>query len=215
MKDIDQVRLCNPVDNMTDKPAYRQASVADSNFIAEMIDVSSDGVALIEWTGAAQAAGDRTALEVGAGMYAAGEGDYSYRNCILSQVAGRRAGILLSFPVLARDPTDQVQSPPFDGTDVFAPYKYLEAPETWYICGVAVLPEYRGHGIGSQLMAIAGQQAREHDYDRLSLVVFEQNTTALRLYQRLGYEVIDRAPVVPHPLIRCSGDALLMVAPAC
>jgi len=40
------------------------------------------------------------------------------------------------------------------------------------------------------------------------------NAAALRLYQRLGYAIIDRAPIIPHPLIRCSGDALLMVAPA-
>jgi ribosomal protein S18 acetylase RimI-like enzyme len=54
----------------------------------------------------------------------------------------------------------------------------------------------------------------DHGHDRLSLVVFEGNTVAVRLYRQMGYEIIKRAPVVPHPLIRCSGDALLMVAPA-
>jgi ribosomal protein S18 acetylase RimI-like enzyme len=179
-----------------------------------MIDISSDGVALIEWTEAAQAAGGRTALDIGAELYASEGGDYSYRNCCLAEVSARRAGMLLSFPMLGGDPADVVSPPPFDGTDVFAPYEYLEAPDTWYICGVALLPEYRGRGIGTELMQIARQQALEHDYDRLSLVVFEQNAVALRLYQRLGYEIINRAPIVPHPLIRCSGDALLMVAQA-
>jgi ribosomal protein S18 acetylase RimI-like enzyme len=197
---------------MNDKPAYRPANAGDSRFIAEMIDVSSDGVALIDWTHAAQAAGDRTALDIGVERYASEEGDYSYRNCWLAAVSGRRAGVLLSFPMPARDAADAVSPPPFDGSDVFAPYKYLEAPETWYICGVALRPEYRGRGIGTQLMRIAGQQARKHGYNRLSLVVFEENTGALRLYQRLGYQIIDRAPIVPHPLIRCRGDALLMVA---
>lgn len=200
--------------NMTDMPTCRPAVVADSRFIAEMIDMSSDGVALLEWTDAAREAGDLEALEVGAGMYASEEGDYSYRNCCLAEVSGRRAGMLLSFPVHARDPADAALPPPFDGTDVFAPYKYLEAPDTWYICGVAVLPDYRGRGIGTKLMQVAGQQARDHGYDRLSLVVFEENASALRIYQQLGYQVVDRAPIVPHPLIRCSGDALLMVAPS-
>jgi ribosomal protein S18 acetylase RimI-like enzyme len=199
---------------MSDKPAYRPASAGDSRFIAEMIDISSDGVALIDWTQAAQAAGDRTPLDIGVERYASGEGDYSYRNCWLAEVSGRRAGELQSFPMPARDPDAAVAPPPYDGSDVFAPYKYLEAPETWYICGIALLPDYRGRGIGTQLMRIAGQQARKHGYDRLSLVVFEENTAALRLYQRLGYRIIDRAPIVPHPLIRCRGDALLMVAPA-
>lgn len=199
---------------MTDIPTYRPASASDSRFIAEMIDMSSDGVALVEWTEAALEAGGRTALDIGAAMYASEAGDYSYRNCCLAEVSGRPAGMLLSFPLHARDPADTVSPPPFDGSDVFAPYKYLEAPETWYICGVAVLPGYRGHGMGTKFMQIAGQQARDHGYNRLSLVVFEENAPALSLYHRLGYEIIDRAPVVPHPLIRCSGDALLMVAPA-
>lgn len=199
---------------MSDKPEYRPAKAGDSRFIAEMIDISSDGVALIEWTEAAQAAGGRTVLDIGAESYASEEGDYSYCNCILAEVSDRKAGMLLSFPMHAKSPTDAVSPPPFDGTDVFAPYKYLEASDTWYICGIAVTPEHRGHGIGKRLMQIAREQALDHGYDRLSLVVFEENTVAVRLYQHLGYEIIKRAPVVPHPLIRCSGDALLMVAPA-
>lgn len=196
------------------EPVYRQATAKDSRFIAGMIDISSDGIALIEWTEAAQAAGDCTALDIGAGIYASEEGDYSYRNCCIAEVADRRVGMLLGFPMPARDPSDVASPPPFDGTDVFAPYKYLEAPDTWYICGVALLPEYRGRGIGAELMQMAQQQALQHGYKQLSLVVFEENTAAVGLYRRLGYETIKRAPVIPHPLIRASGDALLMVAPA-
>jgi ribosomal protein S18 acetylase RimI-like enzyme len=199
---------------MNDQPAYRPAGAADSRFIAEMIDLSSDGIALIEWEAAAREAGDRTALDVGAERYAAGEGEYSYRNCVLAEVAGRRAGLLLSFPMPPRDPAAAAAPPPYDGSDVFAPYRYLEAPDTWYICGVAIRPEYRGRGIGTRLLQIAREQAREHGYERLSLVVFAENTGAVRLYRRLGYRITARAPIVPHPLIRCRGNALLMVAPA-
>jgi len=42
-------------------------------------------------------------------------------------------------------------------------------------------------------------------------VAFEENRGAVRLYRRLGYREIARAPIVPHPLIRSTGDALLMV----
>jgi ribosomal protein S18 acetylase RimI-like enzyme len=146
-------------------------------------------------------------------MYASADGDYSYRNCWIAEVSRRRAGMLLAFPMRARKAADIVP-PPFDGTDVFAPYKYLEAPDTWYICGVAVLREYRGHGIGTGLVQIAREQALAHGYSQLSLVVFEKNTAAVRLYKRLGFEVVDVAPIVAHPLIRYDGNALLMVASA-
>ena len=59
-------------------------------------------------------------------------------------------------------------------------------------------------------MDLATEQARESGFNGLSLVAFEQNEGAVRLYERLGYQEIDRAPVVPHPLIHLDGDALLM-----
>ena len=197
---------------MNDEPTYRPAQPRDSRFIAEMIDVSSDGIALIDWMETAQAVGNKTALDVGAENYASDEGDYSYRNCFIAERSGQLVGMLLSFAMRAREPDVIVLAPPFDGTDVFAPYKYLEEPDSWYICGVAVTPDHRGRGIGREFMQIARKQAIRHGYDRLSLVVFEENSTAIGLYQSLGYKVIKRAPIVPHPLIRCSGDALLMVA---
>jgi hypothetical protein len=46
--------------------AYRPATAGDRRFIAETIDISSDGIALIEWTNAPQVAGDRTAMDVSA-----------------------------------------------------------------------------------------------------------------------------------------------------
>lgn len=196
---------------MADNTVFRAACANDGRFIAEMIDVSSDGVALIEWTEDAQQAAGRTPLDIGAETYASGEGDYSFRNCWIAELSGQRAGMLLGFPMGARPP-ESIVAPPFDGSDVFAPYKYLEAADTWYICGVAVVPECRGLGIGTALMQLAREQALARGYDRLSLVVFEENAAAVRLYRRLGYEVIDQAPVVPHPLIRYGGNALLMVA---
>ena len=198
---------------MSDALTCRPAQARDSRFIAEMIDISSDGVALIEWTETAQASGEKSALDIGSNNYASDEGDYSYRNCFIAELSRLPVGMLLSFAMHAREPGDIVSAPPFDGNDVFAPYKYLEEPNSWYICGVAVTPEHRGRGIGRELMQIARKQAIKHCYDRLSLVVFEENRAAISLYQDLGYKVVNRAPVVQHPLIRCSGDALLMVAP--
>ncbi|MGW8309555.1 MAG: GNAT family N-acetyltransferase [Thiogranum sp.] len=197
---------------MTHSTAYRPANAADSRFIAEMLDMSSDGVALIEWEEEAQGADGQSALDIGAALYASEYGDYSYRNCWIAEAGGQPVGMLLSFPMRAREPTDTAPPPPFDGSDVFATYKYLEAPDTWYICGVAVLRSHRGKGVGRALMQIAREQALKQGYNQLSLVVFEENDPAVRLYKTLGYKIIDRAPIVPHPLIRCSGDALLMVA---
>jgi ribosomal protein S18 acetylase RimI-like enzyme len=76
---------------------------------------------------------------------------------------------------------------------------------------VALYPEHRGQGIGGRFMSLAESQARERGFDRVSLVAFEENVGSVRLYRRLGYAEVARAPVVPHPLIHVAGDALLMV----
>ena len=60
-------------------------------------------------------------------------------------------------------------------------------------------------------MALAEQQAKQRGFEKLSLIVFEQNEGAKRLYDRLGYHEVARESVVPHELIHYSGDALLMV----
>lgn len=185
------------------------ATAGDSRAIAELIAISSDGVALIDWSETAATRPGLSPIDVGAEAYAAGVGDCSYRNCTVVERADAVVGKLLTFPMAAR--AEPAPPPPYDGSDVFAPYRYLEAPGTWYVCGVALYPEHRGQGIGSRLMALAEEQARTRGHDRISLVAFEQNAGSVRLYHRLGYAEVARAPIVPHPLIHCRGDALLMV----
>jgi GNAT superfamily N-acetyltransferase len=53
---------------------------------------------------------------------------------------------------------------------------------------LAVLPEYRGHGIGRALLANVEQHARRHGCCKLTLEVQDQNTRARGLYQSFGFE---------------------------
>jgi ribosomal protein S18 acetylase RimI-like enzyme len=95
---------------------------------------------------------------------------------------------------------------------ILEPYERLEIPGTLYISSLAVFDEFRGMGLGTKMLSIARDQARESSLDALSLLVFEQNIGAVRLYQRKGFREVDRAPVVPHPLIHHTGDVVLMAA---
>ena len=95
---------------------------------------------------------------------------------------------------------------------VLTPYS-LEAPGSWYICAMALFPEFRGQGLGTKLLAIARSQAQDRGFNELSLLVFEQNTGAVRLYERNGFKTVDRAAAVPHKFIQYTGNILLMTAP--
>lgn len=52
---------------------------------------------------------------------------------------------------------------------------------------LAVLPAFRGHRIGEQLLAAAEAHARESGFCKLTLEVQEQNTRARALYTRVGF----------------------------
>jgi RimJ/RimL family protein N-acetyltransferase len=60
-------------------------------------------------------------------------------------------------------------------------------------------------------MASVDDRARALGRPRVSLICFERNEGAMRLYRRLGFEELARRAVVPHPLLHYSdGDAVLL-----
>ena len=48
---------------------------------------------------------------------------------------------------------------------------------------------------------------------KTSLICFAENKDAYRLYEHEGFKAVARRDVVPHPLIRHGGEAVLMVRP--
>lgn len=182
----------------------------DSRFIAEMIAVASDGIACIEWQEQADAEGI-SALDVGARNYASDDGDYSYRNCWIARAeSGASAGMILSFAITGENRSLDAHPPPYRDDEIFAPYMYLEAVNSWYICGVAARPEYRGQDIGKALIERAMQDGREAGFSNTSLIAVAGKTRLIAWYEALGFRETRRAPIVEHPLIEAHGDALLM-----
>lgn len=196
-------RETNPwMNGNMNEPVFRPARQEDCPVIAALYRISSDGVAEYIWSRLAQPGEDP--LTVGERRYAREDTAFSYLNCTVIELDGRVIGMLVAFP-MHTDPTE-VESDP-----VLAPYSRLEEDDSYYICGMAVMPEYRGRGLGTRLLALAEEQAVNKGFDKLSLVVFEQNSGAKKLYDRHGYREAGREAVFPHPLIHYTGDAILMV----
>jgi len=53
--------------------------------------------------------------------------------------------------------------------------------------GIAVLPSYRGKGLGKQLMRVLIAEGKRMGLRLLMLHCFENNTVALALYKKLGF----------------------------
>ena len=189
---------------------FRAATAEDSRKIAELFSISSDGVVNYVWMTLASEYPGLEPVEIGAIRYASEEGNFSFTNCVLAEREGAVIGQLCTYPVApagAGGPDGEPVDP------VLEPYARLDVPDTLYISSLALLEGFRGMGLGTRMISIARDQARERGLDALSLLVFEQNAGALKLYEREGFREVDRAAVVPHPLINRTGDVILMTAP--
>jgi ribosomal protein S18 acetylase RimI-like enzyme len=186
---------------------FRPATIEDCYDIARLFKIASGGVAEYTWATMQVDYPGLSPIEIGERRYASDNTVFTYKNAIVASQDGQVMGVLVTFPIV-----DEVDEPSEAEDQVLAPYS-LEAPGSWYICAMALFPEFRGQGLGTKLLAIARSQAQDKGFNQLSLLVFEQNSEAARLYERHGFKTVDRAAVVPHKLIQYTGNILLMTAP--
>ncbi len=183
----------------------RPATREDSAAIAELFLISSDGLAAYIWSGIK--APGQSLIEIGAERYAREDVAFSYQNCLIVEVGGTIAGMVHCFEMPESD--DEETDP------VLRPYAELEDPGSLYISGIAVHPEHRNAGLGTRLLKAAHDRARALGLPRVSLICFERNDGAMRLYKRHGYAEVDRRALVPHPTLHYEdGDAVLLVRQA-
>jgi ribosomal protein S18 acetylase RimI-like enzyme len=189
------------LDNVTFRPAEKD----ECRTIARLYSISSDGLSDYIWTTLARPGED--ILDVGERRYSNEDLPFSYKSCVVAETEGEVVGMLVAFPMYLPDGPNASNEP----DPVLVPYARLEKDNCYYIMGVAVFPEYRGRGIGTRFLEIAEEKALEHNLPQLSLIVFERNDGAKRLYERNGFYEVMREEVVPHELIHYRGYALLMV----
>lgn len=70
---------------------------------------------------------------------------------------------------------------------------------------LATSPAARGRGVGQLLINAVFERARELDLPRVVISVADDNTTALRLYQRLGFQRLPERDWRPVPDVQLLG----------
>lgn len=170
---------------MTPGPPIRPATIADAVEMAVLIDYAGEGLPSHLWAGMAE--GDETPMEVGIRRARRDAGSFSWRNAWIAEHDGEVAGMLTGYPIAA--PATVEPGTP----SLFAALQELEneAPGSWYVNVLACHPGFRNLGIGSALMRQAEELAREAGLGNLSVIVFDTNKGARRLYERHGY--VERA----------------------
>jgi ribosomal protein S18 acetylase RimI-like enzyme len=124
---------------------------------------------------------------------------YSYRNALVAEVDGVAAGALVGYDG-AR--LKELREPIFPLLE-----KYLgealqiedecEAGE-FYLDSLGVLPEFRGLGVGSQLLTAMRDRAFSEGHQRVGLIVDFDNPRAERLYTSLGFQRVGEKRFLGH-----------------
>lgn len=191
------------------QPPLRLARPEDAHRLAELANEAGEGIPAYFWSLAAGPGADL--LAVGAKNVLSETDNFSYRNMVVVEADGQVVAMVLAYPL----PQENEAVGWDDLPPLVRPLIELEqqAPGSFYINMLATLAEYRGRGYGSRLLAAAERMARQAGCRELSIEVFEENTGAVRLYQRHGYRIRDRRPVVPHECYPYTGDVVLLIKP--
>lgn len=171
---------------------HRQARLNDATALAQLVNMAGEGLPHYLWS--KLAADGEDPWEVGRQRAQRDEGSFSYRNAIVREVDGQVVAALISYALAGEaEPANYDDMPP-----MFVPLQQLEdlAPGTWYVNVLATLPEHRGKGIGTELLAEARRQAVAASCKGLSIIVSDGNPGAVRLYERTGYTAVASRPMV-------------------
>lgn len=160
----------------------RPARPSDALALVEIVEMASEGMVTHVWKGMAEPG--ETPRDVGLRRALRGEGSFSHVNSTLATLAGRVQGGLIGYPLGGAQPIGSDMPP------MFVPLQELEnlAAGSWYVNVLAVMPYWRGLGIGSRLLFEAERQARDCGCARMSIIVSSANVGARRVYERFGFE---------------------------
>lgn len=177
--------------------ALREATPADAPALARLIDIAGEGVP--SWLWAQMATGGQSPIEVGEERARRDTGGFSWRNALVSERDGQVAAMMLGYAI--GEPSEEDRAGIADLPDTLQPFVELEhvAAGSFYVNALATLPGRRGFGLGSVLMRAAEAKAKAQGISRMSIQAYEQNTGAVRLYERLGYIRAETRPVLSHP----------------
>lgn len=189
---------------------YRRGKIEDCAKIAEGIDRASGGIVEFLFHGLLT---NSTAAETMADFLREGVGYESYENAIVAECQGVIVGIVYSYPSKYQGITEEARNFfPQEQLEFLADFFNSRVENSLFLDSIYVDEEFRGQGVGSKLIALTKEKAKESGYQQLSLMVMNENAAARRAYERNDFKIVKHVDVKEHPLIPNKGGIYLLVS---
>ncbi|MCL5777662.1 GNAT family N-acetyltransferase [Limibaculum sp. FT325] len=184
---------------------FRLATRDDAPALADLVNFAGEGLPLTLWTG--MAAPGEDPWEVGRRRQA----DKTASALIVVADEGDGVRAALTGYAVGAEPEEITGDLPPE----VVPLIELEnlVPSTWYVNVLAAYPEARGRGLGSRLLGLAEEIARDEGCPAMSIIVADANEGARRLYERTGYAERARRAMVRGRWQGAGRDWVLLVKP--
>lgn len=125
---------------------------------------------------------------------------HSYRYTYIAEIDNQIAGIVVMYPGHIAADLDSNLSRWL--TEKGASVTQVDAEclsDEFYINTVCTMPAFRGNGIGTLLLHHAEIVAKQIGMEKTSLNVDIQKTSALKLYERIGYTIASPWTIIGEP----------------
>lgn len=171
----------------------RPATIADAAIIARAVTMGiGDKEALVHYCGTDYVS-VLTAIATKEGT------QYSWQNALIADVDGQAAGVIVAYDGARlyelREGTLKVVMEKVGRIPVVA--DETQSGE-YYIDTLAVMPEFRGIGVGKMLIKALCSKVHAKGYACVGLIVDNQNLRAQALYSSLGFKQVGLTPFFGH-----------------
>ncbi|NNL74743.1 MAG: GNAT family N-acetyltransferase [Desulfobacterales bacterium] len=187
---------------------YRPGKKEDSGKIAELINIASNGV--VEYLFYDLVPGISPVQLVAHNL----ENDHyphSYKSAVVAVDKNTVVGMALSYPSSYHKLTDEMRDFfPAERIAHLQNFYSSRVENTWLLNALCVIGSHRRRGIGERLIYLTKEKAIENKYNALSLVVFADNALAIPVYERTGFEVVQKVELRGNEFINHGDGCLLM-----
>ncbi|MCM1320219.1 MAG: GNAT family N-acetyltransferase [Muribaculaceae bacterium] len=171
----------------------REAQASDCHLIGEVVAMGIGHEVAREYTGIDEVINVLSEVSSTCGT------QYSYRNALIAEVDGEPAGAIVGYDGARlrelRDGSLAVIRKYHPGIKVVDD----ETGEgEFYLDSVAVLPRFRGAGVGRRLIDAMSHRAAQQGHTRVGLLVDFENPRAEKLYETLGFRHVGERPFFGH-----------------